>query len=207
MKIVKIALLLIITLPLSVVLADSFKRINHVIDASSLEKLHLDVSVAEMDIEVYDGNEIQFEIDIEGQRRWFSFRGADVEHIELDVDGSGSRVYAGITDRDIEQHWRVKLPANLELEVDLGVGEIHIEDFSNSLDMEVGVGSIRVDVAADDYDVIHANAGVGDSIISCFSGGTDNERNFISADSYYHGEGDKFMEIELGVGDIEIRRR
>lgn len=207
MKTLKIAILLLVTSTLSVVVADSFKRINHVIDASDLEKLHLDVSVAEMDIEVYDGDEIQLEIDIEAQRRWFSFRGRDVEHVELEVDGSGSRVYAAITERDIEQHWRIKLPAKLELEIDLGVGEIHIEDFTNSLDMDVGVGSIRVDVAAEDYDVIHANAGVGDSRISGFSGGTDNERNFISADSYYHGEGDKFMEIELGVGDIEIRRR
>ncbi|NKB31784.1 MAG: hypothetical protein GKR91_01640 [Pseudomonadales bacterium] len=206
MKAVKAALLAISLLFFSAVIADSFKHITQVIDASDLEKLHLDISVGELDIETYDGDEIQLEVDITAQRRWFSFRSKDVEDIELEIDGSGPRVYIGLREQDIEQDWRIRLPAKLELELDMGVGDVHIEDFTNSLDMELGVGSVRIDVSADDYDLIHANAGVGDSRISGFEGGSDNERNFISADSYYHGEGDKIMEVELGVGDVEIRR-
>lgn len=207
MKAVKAALLAISMLFATAVMADSFKHISQVIEAADLEKLHLDISVGELDIETYDGDEIQLEVDITAQRRWFSFRSKDVEDIELEIDGSGPRVYVGLREQDIEQDWRIKLPAKLELEVDMGVGDVHIEDFSNTLIMDLGVGSVRIDVVADDYDVIHANAGVGDSRISGFEGGSDNERNFISADSYYHGEGDKIMEVEIGVGDVEIRRR
>lgn len=191
----------------SALFADTFKRISHVVDAADLEKLHLDISVGELDIETYDGEEIQLEVDIESQRSWFSFRRRDVEDIELEIDGSRSHVYLGITEQDIETHWRIVPPAKLELEVDMGVGDVQIADFTNSLNMELGVGSVQVVVLADDYDVIHANSGVGDSRISGFEGGVDNERNFISADSYYYGGGEKIMEIELGVGDVEIRRR
>jgi len=185
--------------------ADSFKQINRVVDASTLESVKLEISVGELDIEVYDGDEIQLEIDIEAQRSWWSFRRGNVEDIELEIVGSGSHVYLGIDERNIEQHWRVMMPAKLALEIEVGVGEIHIEEFTNSLDMEVGVGSVRVDVADTDYELIHVAVGVGDAEIRGFANRADNERNFISADAYYHGEGELKIEIEVGVGDVEVR--
>ena len=187
------------------VFADSFKQINQVVDAATLESVKLEISVADLDIEVYDGDEIQLEIDIEAQRSWWSFRRRNVDDIELEISGNGSSVYLGIDERNIEQHWRVMMPAKLALEIDMGVGDIHIENFSNSLDMEVGVGSVRVEVADTDYQLIHASAGVGDAAIRGFANRADNERNFISADAYYHGDGELEIEIELGVGDVEVR--
>ncbi len=185
--------------------ADSFKQINQVVDASTLESVKLEISVGELDIEVYDGEEIQLEIDIEAQRGWWPFRRRDVEHVELEMSGSGSDLYLGIDERNIGQHWRVMMPAKLALEIEVGVGDIHIEEFTNSLDMEVGVGSVRVEVADTDYRLVHATAGVGDATIRGFATRADNERNFISAESYYHGEGELEIEIEVGVGDVEVR--
>ena len=204
----KIALLLALVAFFSTAaIADRFKHISHVVDAGDLAKLHLDISVAELDIEAYSGDEIQLEIDIEAQRSWFSFRSKDVEDIELDIEGSGSELYIRLDEKDIEQHWKIKLPETLELEIDLGVGEVLIEDFVSSLDIDVGVGSVQVELTSDDYGLIHANVGVGDSRIRGFGRGTDNERNFISADSYYSGEGEHSIEIELGVGEVDVRRR
>ena len=193
-------------LMLSAVSADSTKQILRNIDGSSLVSLELDISVGELDIEIYDGDEIQLEIDIEAQRRWFLFRNRNVDHVELQVRDDGSNLYLGIDERNIEQHWRVKLPAKLALEIDMGVGDIHIRDFANNLEMDVGVGSVRVELADIDYELIHLSVGVGEASIRGFANGTDNERNFISADSYYHGEGDLRMNIEVGVGEVDVRK-
>ncbi len=186
---------------------DSFKQIIHSVDASSLESVEFDISVAEIDIEIYDGDEIQLEIDIEAQRSWFSWRKRDVDNIELDVEGDGSSVYLGIDANNIQQHWRIKLPAKLALNMDLGVGDIHIKGFSNDLHLELGVGAVRVEVDDTDYGQIHVSAGVGDANIRGFTHRADNERSFVSADAYYHGEGDLEMSIEVGVGDVEVRNR
>lgn len=193
-------------LMLSAVSADSTKQILRNIDGSSLVSLELEISVGELDIEIYDGDEIQLEIDIEAQRRWFLFRNRNVDHVELQVRDDGSNLYLGIDERNIEQHWRVKLPAKLALEIDMGVGDIHIRDFANNLEMDVGVGSVRVELADIDYELIHLSVGVGEASIRGFANGTDNERNFISADSYYHGEGDLRMNIEVGVGEVDVRK-
>lgn len=185
--------------------ADSFKQINQTIDASTLESARLNISVAELEIEVYDGDEIQLEIDLEAQRSWWSFRRGDVDDVELEVDASGSRVYLSIDEQNIEQHWRVKMPAKLALDIEMGVGDILIEDFSNNLDLEIGVGAVRIEVADTDYEDIHVSAGVGDATIRGFPQRADNERNFISADAYYRGDGEFSMNIDVGVGDVEVR--
>jgi hypothetical protein len=186
-------------------LADSSKHISQVIDATTLESARLDISVAELDIEIYDGDEIQLEIEIEAQGRWWSFRDGDVDHVELEVRGSGASVYLGIDENNIEQHWRVMMPAKLALDIDMGVGDVHIEKFTNNLEMELGVGSVRVEVDDTDYNVIHVSAGVGDANIRGFATRVDNERSFISSESRYHGDGDLEIDIELGVGDVEVR--
>ena len=190
----------------SVALADRYKHIEQVIDASDLDTVQLEISVGEVDIETYDGDEIQLEIDIEAPRSWFSFQRPDAEDVELEIHDRGSEVYIGINEQNIEQTWYIRMPAKLALEIEMGVGDIQIEDFANDLEMELGVGAVRVEVADVDYDSIHASVGVGDATVRGFSNSSDNERSFVSADSYYHGSGELEMEIEVGVGDIEVRK-
>ncbi|PCJ19980.1 MAG: hypothetical protein COA96_16040 [SAR86 cluster bacterium] len=187
--------------------AASSKTISRVIDASSLESVEFEISVGDVEIEVYDGDEIQLEIRIESQRSWLSFRKGDVSDVELEVRGSGSYVFLGIDERRIQQHWRIMLPASLAVQLDLGVGDVRIRDFTNSLEMNVGVGAARVGINDTDYAEIHLSAGVGDASIRGYNTGTDNERSFISAESYYHGSGDLQIDIEVGVGDVSVRNR
>ena len=110
----------------SVALAERYKHIEQTIDASDLDAVKLEISVGEVDIEIYDGNEIQFEIDIEAQRSRFSFRRAHAEDVELDIDDRGSAVYIGITESNIEQPWLIRMPAKLALDIEMGVGDIDV---------------------------------------------------------------------------------
>lgn len=100
------------------------------------------------------------------------------------------------------------MPAKLAVAMDVGVGEIELEGLSNNLTMEVGVGSIRVEINDTDYARIHASVGVGETAIKGFSDQqVDNERSFMSSDSYYYGEGELEIDIEVGVGEVEVRSR
>lgn len=188
--------------------AESTKRISRTIDAASLVSVEIEAAVAEMGIEFYDGDEIELEIELESDGHWLAWRRGDVDHVELEVRTTENKVYLGIRDRRVEQHWRVKLPAKLAVAIDVGVGEIELEDFSNNLEMEVGVGSVRVEINDTDYAMIRASAGVGDTALKGFPGQqVDNERSFMSSDSYHYGDGDLEIEIEVGVGDVEVRSR
>ncbi len=198
------SLILLGLLPVSAFAASS-KHISETLDSSGLEGVKLEISVAELDIEVWEGDEIQLEIDIESNRNWLSWRRKDVAEIELEMDVNGSRAYLSLTEDNIDQDWRVRLPAHLALEVEMGVGDMRIEGLDNDLEVELGVGAVRVEMAADDVASINATAGVGDASIEGFRNRADNEQRFISADAYYVGAGEHDIHVDVGVGDVRVR--
>lgn len=190
--------------------ADSTKTISQTIDAAMLASVEIEASVAEMDIEFYDGDEIELEIELEADDHWLAWWRGNVDNVELVVRPTENKVYLGIDDRQVQQRWRVKMPAKLAIAIDVGVGDIELEHFANNLKMEVGIGSVRVEVDDTDYAMIRASVGVGDTAINGFSGQpADNERTFMSSDSYHYGDGDLEIEIEVevGVGDVEVKSR
>lgn len=188
--------------------ADSSKKISRTIDAASLGSVEIEAAVAEMEIEFYEGDVIELEIEIESDGHWLAWRRGDVDDVELEVRTTENKIYLGILDKRVEQHWRVKMPAKLAMGIEVGVGDIELKGFSNNLQMDVGVGEVRVDIADTDYAMIRASAGVGDTAIKGFPGQqVDNERSFISSDSYHYGDGDLEIEIDVGVGDVQVRSR
>lgn len=188
--------------------AASSKRLSHSIDATPFAEVQLEMSVGEMDIEVYDGDSIELEIELIAERRWFSLRRGDVDDIELERRERGDTLYLGIDEDKLDQTWVVRLPVRLAAEIEVGIGDIQIDGLSNSLILELGVGSVEVNVDSEDYGEIIASTGVGDAVIRGFGQGTDNERShLVGADAYYYGEGEHTIEIEVGVGDARIRAR
>jgi hypothetical protein len=187
--------------------AASSKRIQQRIDAEDLVHVDFEISIAQMDIEVYDGDVLELDLVIEADRDWWIFGRKDIDNVELEVDRNGEQLKLRLDDNDIQQEWVVRLPAHLAVSMDLGVGEVEFTDFANDLNLELGVGSMQLNVADNvDFESIHLNAGVGDTSVRGFDNGSDNERSFVGADSWYHGDGEFVVEVEVGVGDARVRR-
>ena len=187
--------------------AASSKRIQQRIDAEDLVHVDFEISIAQMEIEVYDGDVLELDLVIEADRDWWIFGRKDIDNVELEVDRNGEQLKLRLDDNDIQQEWVVRLPAHLAVSMDLGVGEVEFTDFGNDLNLELGVGSMQLNVADNvDFESIHLNAGVGDTSVRGFDNGSDNERSFVGADSWYHGDGEFVVEVEVGVGDARVRR-
>ena len=186
--------------------AASSKRIQHSIDAEDFNHVDFEISVAELEIEVYDGDTVEIDIDLRADRDWWIFGRGDVDDVDLIIREDGDSLELILDEDDVEQDRRVRLPAHMAVSMEMGVGEIDIEGFSNNLALELGVGAVRVEVVDEDFDVIHLSTGVGDSNIRGFDRGSDNERNFVGADSFYRGEGEHEIVIEVGVGDASVVR-
>ena len=186
--------------------AASSKRIQQSIDATDLGHIDFEISVAEVEIEVYEGDTVEVDIELRAKRSWWIFGRDDVDDVDLTVRQDSDGLELILDEDDVEQDWRVRLPAHMAVGFELGVGEIDIDGFNNNLVLELGVGAVRVVVTDEDYDQIRLATGVGDSSIRGFSNGSDNERNFVGADSYYSGEGNYAIEIEVGVGEASVIR-
>lgn len=187
------------------VLADTTRTLTETFDVADLDTLELEISVAELDVEIVDGTELELEIYLEAQRRFFGLRRGSTDDIELQTRRSPSKLYIGLDERHVEQHWVLLVPRHLALSINLGVGEVNIDKLENDLEMEIGVGAVRVDIVEAAFGTIELQTGVGDAVIRGMTERADNERSFISADAYYTGTGEHHLRIDLGVGDALVR--
>jgi len=200
-------LLLLTVLAMPAVMAQSSKRLSYDIDAAAFESLELEMAIGEMDIEIGDDDSISLEIFLEAERRWFSLRRPDVSDVELEQREQGNSLYLGIDRDNLEQTWRVRLPARLALEIDVGVGDVSLSGLDNSLDLELGVGAVSVEVASENFREVTASAGVGDAVVRGFQNSDNERRALVGANACYEGNGEYNISVEVGVGDAQIRRR
>jgi hypothetical protein len=202
------ALFLVLTvLAMPVVMAQGSKRLTYDIDAAAFERLELEMAIGEMDIEISDDDSISLDIYLEADRRWFSLRRPDISDVELEQRPRGDSLYLGIDRDNLEQTWRVRLPARLALEIKVGVGDISLDGLDNSLSLELGVGAVSVDVASENFREVTASAGVGDAVVRGFQNSDNERRSLVGANAFYQGDGDYHIDVEVGVGDVQIRRR
>jgi hypothetical protein len=191
----------------SSVYAATSKHISHRIDASTLESVEILIPVVQMEIEVYDGDDVELEIDIHSQRRMWVFGRRNVDDIELEIDRDGNDLTLGINEKNLEQTWRVKIPRNLALNMNIGVGEVKLYKFANDLDVDLGVGEVSVLVDDLEYRSINLSVGVGETTIRGFEHSARSNRDLVSDSTHYNGSGEHRMDIEVGVGEARVVNR
>lgn len=204
---VKVLLLTLSLLAMPLAMAQGSKRLSYEIDATAFTSLQLEMAIGEMDIEISEGDTISLDIFLEADRRWFSLRRPDISDVELDQRPRGDSLYLGIDRDNLEQTWRVRLPAYLALEIEVGVGDVSISGLDNDLSLELGVGAVSVDVGSDNYGEIAVSAGVGDAVVRGFQNSDNERRSLVGANGFYQGDGEYLIEVEVGVGDAQVRRR
>lgn len=200
------SILLAVTLCVSTfAMAANFKTITQSIEAEDLDELRVAFSVGELEIDVWDGDTVELEIELRAERSWLTWRRKDVEDVELEVRRNGDSLLLEIDEDKLNQSWVLKVPESLAIEIELGVGEVSIDGLNNNLMADLGVGEFSIKTSTDDYDFIRASVGVGDATLRGFGSGSENERSFVSADANYQGSGEYQIEVEVGVGEVLVR--
>ena len=167
----------------------------------------LDISfpVGSLEINTHDGNEVKVTIELEEKNNGWFDDSDNLDELTLDSEQTANKLTLSLDNDDVQQNWLVSVPLSLAVNLDLGVGDIEINDFANSADIEVGVGAVRIDSQSDDYKYISLDSGVGDTRISGLKSDAKTSRKMVSSESEYTGSGTHTIKIEVGVGDIKIK--
>ena len=186
-------------------MAKDSRELNHNFAVSGASQLDIDFPVGSLEVESYDGSEVVVTVRIEpkNDNSWFS-SDVDLSDIELSHSQSASSLSLKLDNDDIQQNWHVKMPKSMAIDVELGVGDIEINDASNSVEIELGVGAVRIDSALDDYRRIELDTGVGDTKIRGLKKEANTSRKVVSSHSSYRGNGLHDIDVEVGVGDIKV---
>lgn len=199
----KIALIIAATLVTQTSFAKDKVNLQQSIKLTAESTVHFEVPVGSLDIETYNGDTLELDIEVkEADSDWFS--SADLEDVELTIDQRDNAVLLEIDMEDVVQKWSVRIPKNIHLDIDLGVGEVEIDDFERTATIDVGVGEVDIDLENDNYRLIDLETGVGDVDLRGFNN-IDRERNLVNESIRWRGKGEYDLEIEVGVGEINVQ--
>lgn len=190
---------------------EAFAAQSHIVQEYqfNLDDIHeVDINAGVGTIEIVHSNTdtVRVQLTLEGKRRYWILNKRDVSDIKLVDSIRDHRLRLEIDEDDtdnIKIHWHVELPSVARTRVNLGVGQITAAFVDTELALDIGVGAAEVDIARAHAYRVDLAAGVGDTKLS----GADNvvsKRVMVSEQTYGFGDGHKRMELNVGVGDIEV---
>ena len=188
----------------------SFER---TFDAREFERLFVEIPLGEVEIEGSNSNEIHVEVTVNCSG-WRTSRceeyAEDVDlvssewkdRIELEIDGLKKWKSIGLS-FDI----RMRAPAAMKLEVDVGVGEVEISGFTNDVSADLGVGELAVSMDESTVRSVDLETGLGEANLQYSEGEMEASGIFGNEVRWDEGPGTAAVKLEVGVGEIELRLR
>ncbi len=189
------------------VYADDSKRLTRTLEYRE-QVVELDVEVGQAQLIATDEQAIRVEVDIKAsETSWFELFGStDVADIELATSVSDNKIRLALSDQgDINQTWRVYLPRNASVIMDMGVGQVEVDGMQADVDIDVGVGTAEVSYSHE-YQKVELKSGVGEVRVD------DNMlkhkviRNLVSqsvswqAPNYHQDMSE--LNVKVGVGEV-----
>ncbi|MBT1443333.1 hypothetical protein KJI95_02160 [Shewanella sp. JM162201] len=173
------------------------------------EALVLDVGVGEVEIVSASDNQFRVDVVVESANSGFLFFSSkkDVSDIELQSElTKGERLALKLTDDDdVKQRWKITLPAEAKVKIDMGVGQITATGLDNSVDIDLGVGEVNVS-HSHEYADISLHSGVGEVSYTVNGTEIDVERAMVSQSYQASARGDGALSVDVGVGEVEITK-
>lgn len=170
-----------------------------------LTKLVLEVPVGMVNVQVIDSDVVTYRVDVEdNSSSWFLFA-TDLDSLMLIEQITDQAIHLKIDEDSISQQWTLNVPKELALQIQIGVGNIEVDDFGQSLSADIGVGSAWIGVNSADYGHVSASVGVGEIQVQGFNqGNLLKERVMVSDQLTYSGTGKHQIDVEIGVGDVNL---
>jgi len=197
------------TLAITAVQADTDRTLSQLYSYNGQEVV-LDIDVGSAEVFATDEQEIRVEVVVSPtESSWFTFWGsADISGVELDVDQGGKRITIKLNEQDdIKQEWKIYLPRQAAVNLNVGVGSIEVSNMENDIDIDLGVGhaEVRHEIL---YHSVSLESGVGEVSVDLQGQAVEVSRHFVRQ-AYHKEEQTGFGElnVNVGVGQIEVHHQ
>ena len=228
----KISLVTIAILSCAVLSHAESRTLTRTVPVGAVEVLELNSGIGDVKLIAREGlDDVVIEVTLTPRRGGFfsSKRRAenDVQAASLKATSKGKKLIIGIDppaddERRFEERWIIEMPANIELRLNHGVGDISIQGARSGIEIDCGVGDIEAEVAdgditidlgvgtavviapADAYASAEGAGGVGDARLTV-RGEKISSGGFVSHAASWSGNGIHHIEVSVGVGDAVIK--
>lgn len=98
----------------------------------------------------------------------------------------------------------ISAPRDLPLSVDMGVGDVEVRGFRHDLYVDLGVGNAQIALPEASVRSVDLESGVGDVALALVSGRIEGTGFVGKGLRWTGGKGSSVVEIECGVGNVEV---
>ena len=184
-------------------IANDEVKLTESYSASELRGLAIKNGVGSIEIKGANISSIEVEVTVEPTTSFIIFE-SDISAAKLNATTKKGLLELEIPLDDSDQKWIVRIPKHLELSIDLGVGDVDIDNFSQNITANVGVGEFSASLNQNSFKSINAEAGVGGISLSGFSH-SENDSHLVGNSAQISGEGSAILKVDVGVGGINLK--
>jgi hypothetical protein len=123
--------------------------------------------------------------------------------MDLDVKVRDSALVLSFDYKDVKTEWVVKVPALSRIDINAGVATIDVYMANADIEVDIGVGAIKLELPRSLTGEITLSAGVGDTLITGAASMTT-QRSLVSSDLKARGDGTRIVRANVGVGSVEV---
>jgi hypothetical protein len=206
------AILLTLTVLAPAFAGEPFREISTSFSLESETSVRLDIPLAEVSVEGFKGNEI--EVDFIATCRRPASGHCDEALAELGFESHRLRNQLRIDlvgypkwgKGRVELEGTIRVPQELEVEMEVGVGELELKELTGDLRVELGVGQVNAWLDESKVRSVTLDAGVGESELYGTDTRVQGRRSMLVGSEIYwdEGAGKSRVFIEVGVGEISV---
>ncbi len=189
-----IALVMCLTLPSLSAAADE-RILEGTAVLGSDDRVVIDFPVGELVVEGVSGDRFQIEVEVrcKGDRDRCRER---LDDVEIDISERRGTFYIEIAPHSKWRSWNsvevealVRHPARNPLEIDMGVGEVEIEDVAADLEVDLGVGEVSANLPLEAIRSVYLDAGIGETELLAPDGWIQGDRSFLIGSESHWSDG------------------
>jgi hypothetical protein len=189
---------------------ETVRTFSKQLPTEDIRKVELDFPVGEITVDAWDSQALQLDVRLECHRGSDSCRDA-AQKVRLVYSTEDGELHAEIkswpklSGNGLEAHVHVRIPRDLPLDADLGVGEMRLAGFTGDVKANVGVGELRLTLPASAVSTVHADTGIGEAKLTAKGRHYESAGLFTKELRWTKGTGASKVSADCGVGEISVR--
>ena len=193
--------------------ADTERSFDFERAATGVARIVLEVGVGDVEVIADESGRITAHVEVSAGKDWRSTARTrrKLEEATLQSEMKGDALHLRISERDDDGHsfgedWTLHVPPGVAIEIEQGVGDLRILDIAAAIEIELGVGDVRIEGEHAAFGHIEGQCGVGDVSLRTPKERTEGD-GFIAHTLEAQGPGKAAIDVQVGVGDVDIRLR
>lgn len=181
------------------------------IPVGTADRVVLDFPVGEVLVEGGEGSQVDLDVKIACDRPTNRCEEA-AKKLRLVYDNSGGNVKVEVKDwpklsgtKGLRVIANVRMPRDLALTADLGVGELQVRGVQGSVQADLGVGEVDINLSKESFGNVSLDTGVGEASL-VVAGRRYSSSGLVARELHWNkGTGSSDITVDCGVGEINVR--